>query len=239
VRQAGSRRVGQAEACPPSTFCYKVLDSSLNSIYAETMATVEPLRRRAQPVPLEDHALDHLRYIRETMERAGSFTAVPGWGGVAMGATALAAAGFASHAASRIAWLTGWLLEGAIAIAIGFLSMYRKARAAGLPLWSAPLRKFLFSFAPPLIAGAALTVALWRAEAFASIAGVWLALYGAGITAGGAFSVRVVPVMGVCFLGFGVAALFSPVAWGDVWLGAGFGGLHILFGAIIARKYGG
>ena len=116
-------------AAPGSTFSYKVLDNSLDLVYSEFMATVEPLRRRAQPVPLEDHALDHLRYIRETMERAGSFTAVPGWGGVAMGATALAAAGFASHAASRIAWLTGWLVEGAVAIAIGFLSI-----SSALPL---------------------------------------------------------------------------------------------------------
>jgi len=173
------------------------------------------------------------------MERAGSFTAVPGWGGVAMGATALAAAGIASHASSRALWLLTWLAEGALAIAIGFLSMERKARAAGLPLWSAPVRKFLYSFVPPLIAGAALTVVLWRAGLFGAIAGVWLMLYGAGITGGGAFSVRVVPVMGMCFLVLGLTALFAPVAWPDVWLGAGFGNLHIIFGAMIARKYGG
>src|SRR5579885_3751548 len=107
------------------------------------MASVEPLRKRAQPIPLHDHALDHLRYIRETMERAGSFTAVPGWGGVAMGATALAAAGIASHASAREAWLVCWLIEGVVAIALGVLAMERKARAAGLPLWSAPVRKFV------------------------------------------------------------------------------------------------
>ena len=28
--------------------------------------------------------------------------------------------------------------------------MWRKASAAGLPLWSAPARKFIFSFVPPL-----------------------------------------------------------------------------------------
>src|SRR5579885_1080955 len=203
------------------------------------MASVEPLRKRAQPIPLHDHALDHLRYIRETMERAGSFTAVPGWGGVAMGATALAAAGIASHAASKALWLLSWLAEGAVAIVIGFLSMERKARAAGLPLWSAPVRKFLYSFLPPLIAGAALTVTLWRAGLFGPIPGLWLMLYGAGITAGGAFSVRVIPVMGTCFLALGVIALLAPVAWPDAWLGTGFGGLHIIFGAMIARKYGG
>jgi hypothetical protein len=204
------------------------------------MASVEPIRKpSAPPVPLHAHAIDNLRYIRETMERAGSFTAVPGWGGVAMGATALAAAGLASHAASTRAWLLCWLLEGAVAVAIGVLAMERKARSAGVPIWSAPARKFVFSFVPPLMAAATLTVVLWRTGAFAAIPGVWLMLYGTGVIAGGAFSVRVVPVMGVCFLAAGALALFSPPALSDFWLGLGFGGLHIVFGAMIARKYGG
>jgi hypothetical protein len=193
---------------------------------------------------LHAHALDNLRYIRETMERAGSFTAVPGWGGVAMGATALAAAAFASHAASRGIWLSIWMTEGVLAIGLGILALWRKALAAGLPLWSAPARKFVFSFVPPVFAGAVLTLALWRAGEFAYIPGVWLMLYGTGIITGGAFSVRTIPVMGACFLAEGALALFwlpamSSMVWADFWLGAGFGGLHILFGAIIARRYGG
>jgi hypothetical protein len=208
------------------------------------MASVEPIRKAAgSPVPLHDHAIDNLRYIRETMERAGSFTAVPGWGGVAMGATALAAAGLASHAASPGAWLMYWLIEGGVALAVGLLAMERKARVAGLPLWSAPVQKFVFSFVPPLIAGAALTVVLWRAGLVWAIPGVWLMLYGAGVMAGGAFSVPVVPVMGACFLVAGILAVFAPLfgvpADGDLWLGIGFGGLHVVFGAMIARKYGG
>jgi hypothetical protein len=207
------------------------------------MASVEPIRQhRDAPLPLHAHAIDNLRFIRETMERAGSFTAVPGWGGVAMGATALAAAGLASHAPAHW-WLPFWLIEGALAVAIGFLAMQRKARAAGLPLWSAPVRKFVFSFVPPLIAGAVLTVVLGRAGFGSSLAGVWLMLYGAGVIAGGAFSVPVVPVMGACFLAAGVMASFAPaylpMLSPDFWLGLGFGGLHIVFGAMIARKYGG
>src|SRR5262245_18987122 len=127
------------------------------------MASVEPLRKRdAAPIPMHAHAMDNLRFIRETMERAGSFTAVPGWGGVLMGATALAAAGIASHASSQRNWLATWLIEGALAIGLGVLAMWRKARAAGLPLWSAPARKFLFSFVPPVIAGAVITLAMLR-----------------------------------------------------------------------------
>jgi hypothetical protein len=215
---------------------------------------IEPIRKRPDPpVALHTHALDNLRFIRETMERAGSFTAVPGWGGVAMGATALAAAGLASHAGSRQAWLACWLIEGAVALAAGIVAMARKARAAGLPVWNAPARKFLFSFLPPVIAGAVLTLVLWQtgasgtSEAWSAIPGVWLMLYGAGVIAGGAFSVPVVPVMGACFLATGVLATLSaflPVSFlqilsADFWLGFGFGALHIVFGAVIARRYGG
>ena len=208
------------------------------------MAPVHPIRKPAEPLPMHAHALDNLQYIRETMERAGSFTAVPGWGGLTMGVTALAAAAFASHATSPEMWLTIWLAEGVLAIAAGVFAMWHKSRAAGLPFWSAPARKFLFSFLPPLLAGAILTLALWRGGAIAAIPGVWLMLYGVGVITGGAFSVPVIPVMGVCFLAEGAAAsLLLPnvasMVWADVWLGAGFGGLHVLFGAIVARRYGG
>jgi hypothetical protein len=204
------------------------------------MASVEPIRKGSAPaIPLDAHAIDNLRYIRETMERARSFTAVPGWGGVAMGATALGAAGIASHAASAQDWLLCWLIEGALAVAIGCLTMVRKARAAGMPLWSPPMRKFVFSFVPPLMAGAVLTVALLRTGSVSEIPGMWLMLYGAGVIAGGAFSLSVVPVMGAAFLALGTLAVFTPPAWADFWLGLGFGGLHVIFGAMIARKYGG
>jgi hypothetical protein len=208
------------------------------------MASVQPIRRRhAEPIPLHAHAMDNLRYIRETMERAGSFTAVPGWGGVAMGITAAAASVIAANQSSLRAWLVTWLAEGVFAVAIGILAMWRKALAAGLPLWSPPTRKFIFSFVPPLIVGAALTTALWRAGLVGLIPGIWLTLYGTGVIAGGAFSVRVVPVMGVCFLVEGVIAMLPAPAlsipWNDVWLGLGFGGLHIVFGTIIARRFGG
>src|SRR5580692_3227642 len=197
------------------------------------MARVQPIRKAvASPIPLHAHAMDNLRYIRETMERAGSFTAVPGWGGVAMGVSAILASFIAARQASMGAWIITWMIESAVAIAIGILAMWRKSARAGLPMWSAPARKFVFSFVPPLIAGGAVTVVLWQAGLTATIPGVWLMLYGSGVITGGAFSVPVVPVMGACFLGIGAVATFAPAAWGDFWLGLGFGGLHILFGCI-------
>jgi len=202
------------------------------------MAEVRPIRA-AEPLAMHSHAIDNLRYIRETMERAGSFTAVPGWGGVTMGITAVAAAVVAGWQISPNRWLATWLMEGAVAIAIGVIAMQQKARAAGLEMWSAPARKFVFSFVPPMFAGAVLTFALWRAGLMHLIPGTWLLLYGTGVITGGAFSVRVVPIMGGGFLALGAAALVSPAALSNLWLGLGFGGLHIVFGAMIARKYGG
>jgi hypothetical protein len=204
------------------------------------MATVRSIRAdRAEPVSLQTHAMDNLRFIRETMERAASFTAVPGWGGVAIGVSALVAAGVAIRQTSLAHWLTTWLLEAAFALVLAVLAIRRKARAADGPVLSAPARRFVLSFAPPLMVGGLLTAVLYRAGIPAAIPGTWLLLYGTGVVTGGAFSVRVVPVMGLCFMLLGAVALFCPLAWGTDLLAVGFGGLHLIFGTIIARRYGG
>lgn len=193
-----------------------------------------------RPVPpVRQRAIENLRFIRETIERSTSFTAVPGWGGIAMGVTALGAAILAARQSSEAAWLTVWIIEGALAFLIGGCAIFQKARAAEVPLLSGAGRKFALSLLPPVVAGALLTATLARAGVFHILPGLWLLTYGVGIIAAGAFSVSVVPVMGLCFMGDGVVALISPAAWGNWLLAAGFGGLHILFGVIIARRYGG
>lgn len=198
-------------------------------------------RQRQSPdlVAMDDRARDNLRFIRETMERAGSFTAVPGWGGVAMGITAIGAAVIASRQGTSIGWLLTWIGEAAVAVAIAIWTTLSKAREAGGSILSGPGRRFVYSFVPPLFAGGLLTLMLVRAGATGAIAGVWLLLYGTGVVTGGAFSIRVVPLMGLCFMVLGAVALFCPASWGNVLLAAGFGGFHILFGAVIARRYGG
>ncbi len=194
---------------------------------------------RPEPVEIHAHAMDNLRYIRRTIERAGSFTAVPGLGGVLMGSTALVAAWIAGPGASSGFWLSVWLVEAALALSIGIVGAAVKSRRARLPLLSGPGRKFVAGFAPAMIAGGVLSSVLFRAGMGDLLPGTWLLLYGAGVVAGGWASVRIVPLMGACFMAVGAAALLFSPSPGDILLAAGFGGLHIVFGTIIAVKYGG
>lgn len=191
-----------------------------------------------QPPALHERAMDNLRYIRETMERASAFTGISGWGQVAIGATALLAALIASQQLSFKGWLAVWFAEALVSLLIAGWSMDRKARAAQLPLLSGPGRKVAFSLSPPILAGGLLSIVLYRAGLVDFIPGVWLLLYGTGVVTGGMFSVPIVPLMGMCFMGLGAAALFAP-AFANWLMAAGFGGLHIVFGLIIARRYGG
>ena len=186
-----------------------------------------------------DRAMEDLRFIRRTMEGGAAFTAVPGWGGVGMGLTALAAAWLASGQPTAERWLLVWTLEALIAVAIGAAAIYRKASRADLPVLSGVGRKFFLSFLPPVLAAVVLTVALWRTGAQPLLPGVWLLLYGAAVVTAGTFSVRIVPVMGTCFMVLGVFALLAMPGAGDLWMAVGFGGLQIVFGAIIARRHGG
>jgi len=132
-----------------------------------------------------------------------------------------------------------WLADAAVAVALGGWAMARKARAAGMPVVRGAGRRFLFNLCPPLLAGALLTPVLARSGAAAAIPGTWLLTYGAGVVTAGAFSVRVIPVMGLCFMVLGGAAFLAPPAWSNALLAVGFGGLHILFGLVIVRRHGG
>ena len=207
------------------------------------VATIHHLRpvpeTNEQPPALHERAMDNLRFIRETMERASAFTAVSGWAQVATGATAIVASVLAARQASALGWLTVWFTEALLSLVISGWAMRRKAHALETPLLSAPGRKVVLSLAPPLFAGALLTVPLYRAHLTEAIPGMWLLLYGTGIVTGGAFSVRIVPVMGLCFMLFGALALVSPASWANYWMAAGFGVLHIIFGIVIARRHGG
>lgn len=218
----------------------KVLVKIILVGYFENMAAPQPAPSHSPDIPsLHARAMDNLRFIRETMESASSFTAVPGWGGVWMGVTALVAALAASRFTSPDHRLWTWTVEAVVAVAVGVASMAHKARKLNVPLDSQPSRKFALSLSPPLLVGALLTTVLYQRGLIDIVPGLWLLLYGTGVVTAGAFSVKIVPVMGLCFMTTGTIALFSPPALGNWFLAAGFGGLHILFGFVIARKHGG
>jgi len=195
------------------------------------------LQRHTRPLP--SRAADDLRFIRETMERSAAFTAVSGYGMVVLGLSALAATWMAARQPAPFAWLRLWLGEALLAAAIALLSMTWKANRRGLPLLSGPGRKVALGFLPPIIAGVFLTFLLFRTGLQSALPATWLLLYGAGLTTGGVFSVPIVPGMGVCFMFVGGLAALGPAAWGNWFLAAGFGGLHIIFGYLIARRHGG
>ncbi|MBK5292329.1 MAG: hypothetical protein JJE04_11715 [Acidobacteriia bacterium] len=188
---------------------------------------------------LDEYAAGNLSFIRRTMERAGTFTAVPGWGGVCMGVIGLTAGVIAGRQTNATAWLLTWLAAALAAVTSGAIAMWRKSRVTGMSWRSTPARLFALSFTPALMSGAMLTAALWRAGQVELIPGAWLVCYGTGIIAGGALSVRAVPLMGLCFLLLGAAAFLGPAGWGNALLMAGFGALQVGFGYWIARCHGG
>lgn len=215
------------------------------------------LRSRQPATPPDAAAASSLRFIRETMARTGTFTAVPGWGGVAMGATALAAAAWAARQPTVSDWLTVWTAEALVGLVVGGWATAAKARRGGHALLSGQGRKFLLGLLPALLVGVALTLAVFAYEvgptgeyfarggdvdavaSYRLLPGLWLLLYGAGVASAGMFSVRLVPLMGSLFMLTGALALLAPAAWGDAFMAAGFGGLHVVFGFLIARRHGG
>ena len=205
------------------------------------MSSSRPLRAEpsGEAPALHARAMDNLQFIRETMERAGAFTAVSGWAMVAVGVSAFGAAALAASRESSTEWLLIWIADALLSVLISGWAISRKARAARVPLLSGPGRKFALSFAPSILVGAVLTGVLYSAGLVSALPAMWLMLYGTGVITGGAFSVPIVPVMGCCFLAAGIITVVLPQAWSDVVLALAFGGLHIGFGIPIARRHGG
>ncbi len=192
-----------------------------------------------EPVNIGDRAFDNLKFIRETMERSTVFTSVPGYGGILMGVTAIVAAVIAGNQPYVRDWLTVWLVEAFLAFSIGLFALWQKSKISKTSLLSAPAKKLLMNSLPPMLCGVFITLGLWRFGHFEVMIPVWILCYGAAVVCGGAFSVKVVPVMGWCFIALGAIAFFLPTGFGNSMMGLSFGVLHIIFGFIIGRKFGG
>lgn len=197
------------------------------------------METNSNPSAMQTHAESQLSFIRSTMERASCFTAVPGWGGVMMGITAIIAAAAASQAPTSEQWIIIWMGAAMLGVSIGLTAVWRKAKKANVEMFSGTGRRFWISFGTPVLVAGVITLALLLRNQTMMLPGIWLLCYGTGVITGGAFSVKIIPIMGGCFLLLGIIALFTPPSWGDAFMATGFGGLHILFGIIITRKYGG
>ena len=173
------------------------------------------------------------------MEHAGSFTAVSGSGLALVGGIGLAAGAVASQSTTEGQWLSVWVAAALGAAVVAVFGIWRKSSRLGLSLISGPARRFALSLIPPLLAGAILTVVFYRTGLVDQLPGMWLLVYGAGVVAGGTLSIRIVPVMGVCFMTLGVLAFVTPAHWGNGFMVGGFGIMHIVFGVIIAVRHGG
>jgi hypothetical protein len=207
------------------------------------MAKLQAIRKEItdtnEPPSLHNRAMDNLQFIRETMERSAIFTSVPGYGGALMGATAMGAAIIAQNQTSIENWLIVWLVEAALAFSIGFFALWQKAKNSNVSLGSVPARKFASAFAPPIIAGVILTALFYYRGFFEFLPCVWLTLYGTAVVTGGAYSVKIIPIVGWIFIALGAVAAFAPASAGNLLMALGFGAAHIVFGLIVARRYGG
>lgn len=194
---------------------------------------------RFEPTPIDSGAVENLRYIRSTIEAAHTFTTVPGKGCIAMGITALAAVGLESIPALAPFWLEIWLGAAIVACGAALWFMEQKARAQGLSLRRAVARRFFMTLAPAFLSGAILTTALAGHVDREIITGMWLLLYGTGLSACGLFAVPAVFTAGLAFMGLGAATLWLPPGSAHIVLALGFGGVHLALGATIARNHGG
>ncbi len=206
---------------------------------AQTQKIQKEKQAANEPINIGDRAIDNLQFIRETMERSTVFTSVPGYGGILMGATAVAAAYIASSQISVRDWLIVWLTEAVLAFFIGLLAMWQKTKLSKTSILSTPAKKLVLNSLPPMLCGVFITLGLWRLGHFEAMIPVWILCYGAAVVCGGSFSVKPVPLMGWCFMALGAAAFFLPANYGNWMMAASFGVLHIAFGFIIGRKFGG
>jgi len=203
------------------------------------MRPAEQLQESGVTESIGSGAAAHLRFIRNTIEAAQTFTTVPGKGCIAMGIAAISASILEGIPSLAPHWLPIWLTAAVLSCAVALFFMEKKARVQGLSLRRAVATRFFLTLAPAFMAGGILTVALTDTVGREVIAGIWLMLYGVGIAACGLFSIPIVLIAGFAFMGFGTVALAAPTAWAPWLLGAGFGGVHLVLGSLIIRDHGG
>jgi hypothetical protein len=190
--------------------------------------------QKSNTVHLDSHALATLRYIRASMEGAASFV-VPGSAGIALGFIGIVAAGLSLAPALHEHWFEIWLIASITAAAAGSVLLLRESSLRGLQLLGTPIRRFALCLLPSLTAGIVLTAVHWSSRNMHAIPGTWLLLYGCALISASTVTTRTIGLLGALFAALGLMAFILPDSLQMPMLGAGFGGLHIVFGIIIGR----
>ena len=193
---------------------------------------------QAKVVNLDMHAIATLRYIRASMDGAGS-VAIPGSAGNAMGGIGLTAAALSSMPDLAAYWLLIWLIAAPLAVLVGGVLLAKSRSITTFVAIGTPGRKLALGLMPSIFAGAVLTAVLWNAGLVEAIPGTWLLLYGCALVSASVSTIASVAWMGGCFVGLGIVALVGPAVLHVPLLALGFGGLHIVFGILIARGVNG
>jgi hypothetical protein len=183
---------------------------------------------------MDSHAAATLRYIRDSMEGAGSFV-VPGSAGIALGGIGLVCAVLCAAPSLHEYWLQIWLLAALAAAAVGGILLVRESSLRGLRLIGTPIRKFALCLIPSLGAGLVITAVHWSYGNLHAIPGTWLMCYGCALISASTVTTRTIGLLGALFAALGVLALLLPSGAQILMLGLGFGGLHIIFGILIGR----
>src|SRR5688572_3428457 len=166
---------------------------------------------QAKIVNLDMHAIATLRYIRASMDGAGS-VAIPGSAGIAMGGFGLVAAALSLMPNLAGYWLAIWLVAAPLAAIVGALLLAKSGSVATFVATGTPGRKLALGLLPSLFAGAVMTAVLWSAGLAVAIPGTWLLLYGCGLISASVSTTAIVARMGMCFAGLGIIALLGSVA---------------------------
>ena len=197
-----------------------------------------------------DEAREHLRVIRQTMERSTQYSTLSGWSGILIGCVAilgvfatrvLLAAGAAKRlpaATVNLETIGVWLAALIAAVAIEFLCNKRRARRVGKYVMSRLGAHILVAALPAFLTAGVLSLFFYSHGLLPHVWGVWMLCYGMAICAVGLFSVRAVSVLGAAFVIAGASTLLLPLSLSLTMMAVSFGGFHIVYGIAMARKHG-
>ncbi len=201
-------------------------------------------------------SLEALRDIKRMMERSGRFISLSGLSGVSAGLCALAGA-WVAH--SRInCWLFGEcgsrksagsvelgltyeliviaFITFAAAFAFAFLFTYLRSRKKNIPLFGAATWRLMWNTIIPLGAGGIFCLRMLELGIYELIGPGSLVFYGLALVNASKYTLGEVRYLGYANIILGLINLWC-IGYGLWFWAAGFGIMHIIYGAAMWWKY--